>query len=208
MNNLERIDRALSSRATLQTSYDLARLAIDRNVAGDFVECGVFAGSQCAAMALAIMEHHGWPNLDRYESNKRHGNVTRRVHAFDSFEGIPEAGPHDHDFKKGGHVAGASACSLEDVQANMIEWGIDPELLIYHPGPFAKTLPLGVLYQIAVLRLDADLYESTRVALRCLYPQVSPGGWVIVDDFGLDGARKAVDEYMDGEYPPVYWQRT
>jgi hypothetical protein len=96
----------------------------------------------------------------------------------------------------------------------MRNWGIPDELLVWHPGLFQDTMAGAKLNpggwtnendnpkQIALLRLDGDLYESTRIAM-FLYPLVSKGGWVICDDYQLSGARKAVHEVvMPG---PVYW---
>jgi hypothetical protein len=241
--------RAASSLETLQTSYDMARLAIDNNVPGDFVECGVFAGAQCAAMALAIQD--GWTSDGRtpkpwpfYEDFP----PVRHIHLFDTFAGVPAAGEHDKQWREAGHPAGQSCASLADVQNNMREWGIDKELLYYHRGLFADTVPpwdvghcdvhsafkvivpdgervahcpmcgrmcpVGAgdgspVKQIAILRLDGDLYQSTEVCLEYLYPLVSPGGWIICDDYGLDGARKAINEYWERKagYPLVIWQK-
>ncbi len=202
---------ALSSIETVRASYDIAVMAMLRDVPGDFVECGVFAGAQCAAMALAIMKRIAYAN-DEDSAQAR----TRRVHLFDSFTGIPAGGPHDTEWLAAGHKPGHSACSMEYVQARMKEWGIDESLLVYHKGMFSMTIPLAsepspvkhiwVIDHIAVLRLDGDLYESTRVCMEHLYPLVSPGGWIIVDDWDLSGARKAVTEAV-GQFGPVYFQR-
>jgi O-methyltransferase len=199
---------ALSSRATLQSSYDIARLAIQNCVPGDFVECGVFGGAQCAAMAQAIAEHeqreHLWRGPFGQDIN---WGLARHVHLFDSFEGIPAAGEHDTNWT---HPPGQSACSIEAVKSMMKQWGIPEELLVYHPGWFRESLygsALLGLERIAVLRLDCDLYESTKLCLEVLYPLVSPGGWIIVDDFALPGCRKAVDEFLQREFPPIYFQK-
>lgn len=186
--------RALSTRETLRATYDLASSVLRNGVAGDFVECGVFAGANAAAMARAPMDH-GPAN-------------GRRLHLFDSFRGIPEAGPEDVEFLEAGHRAGLSACSLEQVQANMAAWCIDPDLLVYYRGSFENTVlvaadPIIGIGAIAVLRLDGDLYESTKVCMEHLYPKVSAGGWVIVDDFHLSGCRKAVNEFVSPG--PIYF---
>src|SRR6185369_8010856 len=124
---------ALSSKETLLATYDLARNVIERGVPGDFVECGVFGGAQCAVMARAIMEadpQYPYPFWNS-EMDKR------RVHLFDSFEGVPAPGEHDLEWQ---HPAGISLCTLEGVKQHMSEWGIPDELLVYHPGWFAETL--------------------------------------------------------------------
>jgi hypothetical protein len=196
---------ALSSRATIQASYDIAVVCLNSRAPGDFVECGVFAGANAAAMARAILDF------------RRESPISRpwpRLHLFDSFTGIPQAGPEDKEFLEAGHKPGLSACSLDQVKANMRNWGIPDELLVWHPGLFQDTMAGAKLNpggwtnendnpkQIALLRLDGDLYESTRIAM-FLYPLVSKGGWVICDDYQLSGARKAVHEVvMPG---PVYW---
>jgi hypothetical protein len=95
-------------------------------------------------------------------------------------------------------------------------WGIPPELLVYHPGWFEQTIPQfaqacvydnmhGAARNIAVLRLDADLYSSTQVIMKHLYPLVSQGGWIICDDYDLSGARLAVNEVVNPA--PMYWRK-
>lgn len=180
--------RTLSSRETVQASYDIARLAIRRHVPGDFVECGVFAGGQVAAMAWATMDCAS----------------QRVLHLFDSFSGVPAPGPEDIGWM---HPEGLSACSVEQVKAHMEEWGIDSSMLRFHVGLFEDTIPCAKIEQIAVLRLDGDLHASTKVCLEHLYPRVSKGGWIIVDDFGLPGCRKAALEYMVNGWPPIYLQK-
>jgi O-methyltransferase len=186
---------ALGHRTSQEATYDLARLVLSRGVPGDFVECGVYAGASCALMARAIMD-----SVD--------GATPRRVHLFDSFAGIPKPGPLDVELKD--NRGGESACSVKDVRANMERWGIPKELLVFWQGGFDRTIPLavGTIQQIAVLRLDGDLYESTIVPLEKLYPLVSHGGYVIVDDFDLTGARKAVERYFSPVMPaPVMWRK-
>lgn len=190
-------ERALSSTWTLRASYLLAKAAIEEGIPGDFVECGVFAGVQCAAMAKALMDLR---------------ITDRKVHLFDSFEGIPKAGRFDNDLRplvgEGGmrESSGVSVCPMEDVQRHMEQWQIDPSLLVWHPGWFEDTVPNSGIARIAVLRLDGDLYDSTRVCLEHLYPLLSPGGWCIADDWNLDGCRKAITEIVG--YPhPIYWRR-
>ncbi len=200
---------ALSSKETLLATYDLARNVIERGIPGDFVECGVFGGAQCAVMARAIMEAN-LPKIPEWEYKGR------RVHLFDSFEGVPEAGPHDKEWIAAGHPVGQSICTQAGVKQHMAEWGIPDGLLVYHPGWFYDTVERAAVHsqmrrpdhvcKIAILRLDGDLYESTKTCMEHLYPLVSPGGWIIVDDFGLSGARKAFLETV-GDTGPAYFQR-
>ena len=203
---------ALSTPQTVHNSYLLAKRCVEENVKGDFVECGVFAGTQIAAMA--------WAN--------QQAGMKKKIHLFDSFEGIPQAGPNDDETitscigegdGKGALVStGVSVCSIEAVQGHMKAWGINPEQLVYHKGWFQNTVSKTSIHKISLLRLDGDLYESTKVCLQCLHPLVSEGGYVVIDDYALTGCRKAVDEYhnqlgispkiivIEGGGGPVYYR--
>ncbi len=209
---------ALSSKETLLATFDLARNVIERGIPGDFVECGVFGGAQCAVMARAIMEEE-WSHWRSVEPGSINWKESRhkRVHLFDSFTGVPAPGKYDTEWLDAGHAAGTSICTLDAVKAHMAEWGIPDELLVYHPGFFADTVPYfkhdslvcsPAWPPIALLRLDGDLYESTRVCVQHLEPLVSPGGWIIVDDFGLSGARKAFLETVRSDTGPAYFKKS
>lgn len=203
---------SLGGPESKEATYDIAMLALQRGIPGDFVECGVYAGASAALMARAIMDHSypmGVHNThaksQEYVDNLK--ATGRRVHLFDSFQGMPESQPIDAELHQRGNVKGSAAVSLPTVQANMQRWGIPPELLVWHPGWFEQTIP-WVLHDpraIAVLRLDADLYSSTKVAMQYLYPLVSPGGWIICDDYDLSGARLAVNEVVNPA--PMYWRK-
>ena len=190
---------------TLRATYDIAAALIANGVPGDFVECGVYAGGQCAAMALAIINND--KNAGKHQPFEYSSD--RRVHLFDSFQGMPRCGPEDSEFIAAGKQPGESACSLEGVQANMRMWGIPDELLMWHPGWFAETAPHFGKYHdapIALLRLDGDLYESTKVCLEHLYPRLVRGGACIVDDYPLTGCRKALHEVVGYPQPVAWWK--
>ena len=193
----------LGSLETLEATYDLARIVLARHIPGDFVECGVYAGAQVAVMARAIMDN----NPERAEAAGRepyglYGGT--RVHLFDSFEGLPAATERDQElFARHGSTPGESAVSIDGVRENMKSWGVPDQLLVYHPGWFADTVP-AFQGAIAFLRLDGDLYSSTKVCLEHLYPRVSSGGWVVVDDYNLTGCREAVSEIVVPA--PVCWR--
>ncbi len=181
--------KALSTSETVLNSFLLAENCIQNKIEGAFVECGVFCGTQIAAMALANQF---------YKEN-------RKIHLFDSFIGIPQAGPNDDesitscigkgDGKGALITTGISASCVEAVKGHMKGWGIDSNQLVYHKGWFQETLISAKVGSIAVLRLDGDLYESTKVCLRYLHPLVSKGGYVIIDDWNLTGCKKACQEY-------------
>ena len=206
---------SLGHRSSQEQTYDLARLVLQRGIPGDFVECGVYAGASCALMAHAIMDH--WeevrgPIASRVLDKAEMLAETARVHLFDTFAGIPALGVHDRPSEV---TEGEAACAVESVMRNMERWGVPAEMLVYHRGDLRQTVThaqtsaiIPNIEQIALLRLDADLYESTKAAL-ALYELVSPGGYVIIDDYDLHGCRIAVEDYFGGgRLPaPMVWRK-
>ena len=187
---------AYSFKETVQHTYDCAEKMILENIEGDFVECGVAAGAQIAAMQYAIQQNC---------SNKR-------VFAFDSFEGIPMAGEFDTEQAGIGEIthdkfapieqrlvsSGITVHSLDNVVDNFKHIGVSSNNVVFVKGWFQHTLPTikGEIEKISLLRLDGDLYESTYVCLEHLYPKVVSGGIVIIDDYALTGCKQAIQDYI------------
>lgn len=171
---------------------------------GVYVECGVAAGAQIIAMA------YGAPN--------------KTIYAFDSFEGIPL--PSNRDDQMPGIMmlteterkalpdpgrqvlksSGATAVNEYDVSTNIMnafKLKSFPEI-IFIKGWFEETV-IGFDKDIAILRLDGDLYNSTFVCLQHLFGNVIKGGCVIIDDWGLKGCQDACKEYFELiGYEPKY----
>lgn len=162
--------------------------AVHNNVMGDMVECGTWRGGCGLAMLLA--------------QRAAFGRVERKVHFFDSFEGLPPAelrdGPDALSWQATTlHNCAASWADLHDTLVNKFKFRGD-EFAIW-PGWFADTLPMFLKQhsKIAVLRLDGDWYSSTRECLDALEPLVDDRGTVIVDDyFAWDGCARAVHDYL------------
>jgi len=153
---------------------------IAENIPGDFVETGVWRGG-AAIMMRAVLEAHGIND--------------RRVFAADSFEGFPAQSQADTNFKVGG--VADFAVSLDEVKQNFARYGLQDEQVVFLKGLFKETLPNAPISTIAVLRLDGDLYDSTRDGL-VLYDKLSRGGSLIADDYFLfEGQRRAIDEFRD-----------
>jgi hypothetical protein len=178
---------------------------IRSNVPGDLIETGVWRGGASIFMR-AILEAHGVGD--------------RCVWAADSFEGMPppdaENYPHDARFDK---FAGALAVSLEQVQDNFDRYGLLDGQVRFLKGLFRDTLPAAPIEKLAVARLDGDWYESTMDGLVNLYPKLSVGGYLILDDYGcVPACRQAVHDYREAhgiteeirsvDWTGVYWQRT
>lgn len=189
-----------SSDERLFATIMACRYVVEHAIAGDFVECGVWRGGNSILAA------------DIFRSLRSSKNVW----LYDTFAGMTE--PTDLDVNdRGEHAqakfrltrrgAGSDWCysPIEEVQANFKVVGLLGPQVKFIKGDVAQTLaPTGELPEsIAVLRLDTDWYESTRVELEALYPRLTAGGILIIDDYGhWGGARKAVDEYFSRRVRP------
>ena len=151
---------------------------------------------------------------------KAHGVKDRTVWVADSFEGLPAPNPEKYPVDAGLklHEAEFLAVSLETVKNNFRRYGLLDDQVKFLKGWFKDTLPIAPIEKLAVLRLDGDLYESTMDALVNLYPRLSPGGYIIVDDYGaIYQCKKAVSDYRKKhnitepiikiDWAGVYWQK-
>lgn len=130
-------------------------------------------------------------------------NKIVHIYLYDTFEGMTPPGKFDVNYK--GTPASRilkrpskrGICSLEEVKKNVSLTGYPQEFLHFRPGDVAVTLKAAVPEKIALLRLDTDWYESTKISLESLYPKLIRGGVLILDDYGYwRGARKATDDYF------------
>lgn len=162
----------------LKTLWKLSRAIDAQRVEGDIVECGVWNGGTAALMVLA---------------NRRDD---RHVWLFDSFAGFPKPGEKDVPGTIG-IQEGEWKGSLPRVKRLFAQIGLPEARTHIVPGWFKDTLPVSSIRQIALLHLDADLYDSVKLSLECFYDRLSPGGYVVLDDYGFwPGCRTAVDEFL------------
>ncbi|WP_089157690.1 TylF/MycF family methyltransferase [Micromonospora sp. NBS 11-29] len=178
---------------------------LDDEVPGDVIETGAWRGGVCIFMRAFLAAH---------------GCTDRTVWVADSFEGLPAPGQFDGRMV-GRAVSAINAqflsVSLDEVRENFRRYDLLDEQVRFLPGWFADTLPKAPVDRLALLRLDGDWYESTMDALVNLYPKVVPGGFVIIDDYVLDGCRRAVTDFrqangIDDEIQAidgsgVFWRR-
>ncbi|MGI9103751.1 MAG: TylF/MycF/NovP-related O-methyltransferase [Terriglobales bacterium] len=169
-------------------------------IPGDFVECGVWRGGSAMAIARTLA---------------RSAEETRNLYLYDTFTGmVPptdvdvscDGEPAAHILSSLERIAGErnewAYATLEDVLSNLGQTALPRERIKIVQGPVERTIPATMPEQIAVLRLDTDWYESTRHELAYLYPRLSRGGILIIDDYGhWQGARRAVDEYFGDKLP-------
>jgi O-methyltransferase len=194
---------------TAETMIGLKRLdnlqfcigdVLDRGIPGDLIETGAWRGGACIFMRAVL---------------KAYGVKDRIVWVADSFEGLPSPKPSiDGNY----WIQGSMAVSLEEVKRNFELYNLLDDQVRFLKGWFKDTLPTAPIRQLAILRLDADLYESTMDAMVNLYPKLTRGGYVIVDDYRHPGCRRAIDEYrnvnnitaeivkIDGD--SVYWKKS
>ncbi|HTY13523.1 MAG TPA: TylF/MycF/NovP-related O-methyltransferase, partial [Candidatus Omnitrophota bacterium] len=85
--------------------------------------------------------------------------------------------------------------SRKEVEDNFRKYGLLDDRVEFIEGWFKNSLKDERLNKMAVIRLDGDMYGSTIEALRQLYPKLSPGGFCIIDDYGLEPCRLAVEDY-------------
>jgi hypothetical protein len=168
---------------------------VGRNYPGVFVECGVAKGGSMMAIAYTLLEL---------------GISDRDLYLYDTFEGMPEPDEFDRgrfgepahrSWRKRRDAAGQSTWihhGLDEVRRNLALTGYPQQRMHFVKGKVEETLmasaPPG---DIALLRLDTDWYASTKAELDHLYPKLVQGGILVVDDyFRWQGARKAMDEYL------------
>lgn len=175
----------LTSALPLLFLEQLARWVVEQEIPGDFVECGVYKGGSAGILGVEMM---------------RSTDARRRLRLFDSFEGMPAAGPEDDALAH--TLRGAWVGSARRTRKNLKRLGIPARRFEIVPGWFEQTLPGASGRPIALLHLDCDFYAPVRLGLETLYPDVSPGGYVVVDDYGcFEGSRRATDEFLARELP-------
>lgn len=175
---------------------EAVRHVVRAGVPGALVECGVWRGGSSLAMVRTLLDL---------------GVTDRDVFMFDTFERMPEPGPEDVDLQgtsaatyhrileEGGDYDRATYDYLPygEVQAVLSGTGYPPEHLHFVRGLVEDTLPEHAPERAALVRLDTDYYRSTRHELEHLYPRLSTGGVLLIDDYGhWLGCRQAVDEYL------------
>jgi len=172
-------------------------------IPGDFVECGVWRGGNTMAAALSYLRAAvaNLPALylfDTFEGMSAPTKVDRKVQSGESAAALVERFDHVKAY-----------APIDDVRRNVQSTGYPGDLIKFVRGKVEETIPAAAPAQIAVLRLDTDWYESTKHELEHLFPRLSVGGVLIIDDYGdWAGARKAVDEYFAVNRTPMLLTRT
>jgi hypothetical protein len=184
----------MTSPQRLMALCDAVSYVSRQKVPGDIVECGVWRGGSMMAAALILGRHEDWQ---------------RCLWLYDTFDGMSEPAECDEDYA--GNAARQLLAEqdkfdtasvwcwspLEQVRKNLATTGYPAEQIRFVPGRVEDTIPSRLPDRISLLRLDTDWYASTRHELEHLYPRLSHGGVLIIDDYGhWQGCRRAVDEYF------------
>jgi predicted O-methyltransferase YrrM len=187
--------------------YQALFYVIENNIQGDFVECGVWKGGSAMMMALVL---------------KKYNLTNRKLYLYDTFEGMSEPTELDKTAKgteaavlmkhqknnKGSDTSVWCYSPLEEVKKNLLSTGYPDAQIRYIKGKVEDTLNGQLPGKLALLRLDTDWYESTRIELQVLYPLLEKKGVMIIDDFGhWEGAKKAVIEYFESIHEHPLLQR-
>ena len=154
---------------------------LQHSIPGDLIETGVWRGGATIFMRAVL---------------RAYNDTQRVVWVADSFQGLPKPNPLDYRWDAGDWLwrDPQLAVSLEEVKANFTKYGLLDDQVRFLVGWFGDTLPYAPIERLAILRLDGDMYESTMDSLHSLYPKLSQGGYVIVDDYGAVPACKAAVE--------------
>ena len=173
------------------------RSVISSNIEGDFVECGTWRGGLAALMLYYLIKN----------------NLSKKLHIFDTFKGMPEPGMKDdaraiakYNQKRDGEFSDWCRADIDTVKRTLSK--VSPnfrtrcELI---EGMVEQTLDQCNISTIALCRVDTDWYESTKKEFEVLYPKISLGGYMIVDDYSdWGGCKLAVDEYLSTLDPNSY----
>lgn len=184
----------LTSPERLAALCEATRYVVRFGIKGDIVECGVWRGGSMMAVARTLLEL---------------GDTSRRLFLYDTFAGMPPPTEKDvtHSGERASELMEVAAkddpssiwcrAPLEGVREALSSVGYPRDKMYFVQGKVEDTIPDTTPEHISLLRLDTDWYESTRHELVHLFPRLSPGGVMIIDDYGhWKGARQAVDEYL------------
>lgn len=177
---------------------------LKNSIQGDIIETGVWKGGATIYCAGIL---------------KAHGNTDKKVFVADSFAGLPppDAGKWPHDKGDTSYQRTDLAISLEEVKENFRAFHLLSENIVFVKGFFEQSLQSAGIGRLAVLRLDGDMYGSTMTVLEQLYHKLEVGGYLILDDWLISGARQAlldfrerkgIQEDMYEDFSGIFWKKT
>ena len=186
------------SKKRFLSLYQSVNYIYKNDISGDLVECGVFRGGSAMMMSYAMQE---------FDVNKK---KNKKLWLYDTFEGMANPSEHDENILSQKAISQLKKIKKEEnkkdiwafssmnyVNRNILKTGIAKKNIVYVKGLVENTLQEKKPSEISLLRLDTDFYESTKIELEKLYPLLTKGGILIVDDYGhWKGCKKAVNEFF------------
>ena len=182
--------------------YQGVRHIVSANIEGDLVECGVWKGGSAMLVALTLLEmgvtdrkiylydsfNFTWPGYSEHDA-QIYNRDNKQTAAF--VENVRERDKLAQEGKE------EPLLSLDEVRNNVLSTGYPAENIVFIQGYVEDTIPEHIPCQIALLRLDTDFYDSTIHEFQHLYPRLSTGGVLLIDDYPTEaGAKVATDEYF------------
>jgi O-methyltransferase len=189
----------------LESLRSCIETVIADDVPGDLIETGVWRGG-ASIFARGVL--------------RANGVVDRKVYVADSFEGLPppDGDKYPADAGAGWHLADELAVSEDEVRENFARYGLLDDQVAFLKGWFKDTLPTVSDKTWAIARLDGDMYESTMDSLTNLYDGLSPGGFLIIDDYSVEACKQAVTDFrrdngisepiVEVDWTGVYWRKS
>lgn len=191
-------------RKRLENVLYCVKHILENNISGDFIETGVWRGGSTIFMRAIL---------------KAYDVKDKTVWVADSFEGLPAPNEKVYPDDQGDvhYTFDELKVTLESVTNNFKKYNLLDDQVKFLKGWFKDTLPTAPLEKLSLVRLDGDMYESTMDAIVSLYPKLSIGGFLIVDDYCITACSKAIADYrsanniteeiinIDGT--GVYWQK-
>ena len=182
------------------------RYMIRDGIPGDVVECGVWKGGSMMAAAKTLLAIK---------------DTQRDLYLFDTFAGMTAPSKNDGStfgrltpqeeydkFRAKDGICQWCYSSIEETRQNMLSVGYPESKIHFVKGPVEQTIPAQAPKQIALLRLDTDFYESSKHEMIHLFPRLTKGGVLLLDDYGhWEGQRRAVDEYISEHQITLFMSR-
>lgn len=200
------VGHSMAGMKRLQNVAYLTDRVIQEKVPGDLIETGVWRGG-ASAMIRGVL--------------KARGVTDRKIYLADSFEGLPPPNEADFPADTGSkyHTRGRLAVGVEIVRQTFEAYGLMDDQVEFVVGWFKDTLHKLDVPKFSLLRLDGDMYESTIQAITALYPKLSSGGFIIVDDYGsIKACSDAIHDYRKEhgitdqmykiDHSGIWWQKT
>lgn len=205
LRNITELSHTMIGRKRLDNIQFCVESILKDDIPGDFIETGVWRGGATIFMRGILAAN----------------DITNRiVWVADSFEGVPPPShSEDHGFDISSSRLPFLAVSIDEVKELFMRYGLLDEQVKFLRGWFRDTLKNAPIEKISLLRLDGDLYESTMDALYPLYDKVSPGGYIIVDDYGscqpckkaitdFRESRNIIDEMIVIDTQSIFWKKS